>query len=87
MLAGDDDIESVTFQKAGIEGVDDVVVCRSRELPMLCVQVKHKKISTLSADNLTFRAVTVASSEENGSKKPYLPLLPQDGNKSQTKRA
>ena len=75
MLAGDDDIESVTFQKAGIEGVDDVVVCRSRELPMLCVQVKHKKISTLSADNLTFRALTVASSEENGSKKTLLASL------------
>lgn len=43
MLAGLDQIESVTFQEVGLEGVDDVVVRRSHGLPMVCVQVKHKK--------------------------------------------
>ena len=75
MLAGDDDIESVTFQKAGLEGVDDVVVRRRRSLPTLCVQVKHKKISTSATDNLTFGALTRASSEEKGPKKSLLASL------------
>lgn len=57
MLAGSGDIESVTFQEAGLEGVDDVVVRRSHGLPMVCVQVKHKKASTSSANNLTFGAL------------------------------
>lgn len=82
MLAGDDDIESVTFQKAGLEGVDDVVVRRRRGLPTLCVQVKHKKISTSATDNLTFGALTRASSEEKGPKNPCLLPLPQDGGRS-----
>lgn len=75
MLAGDSSIESVTFQEAGLEGVDDVVVRRLCELPMLCVQVKHKKTSTLSTDNLTFGALVGAESEADGSKKSLLSSL------------
>lgn len=37
MLAESDNIESVVFQKAGLEGIDDVVVHRSHGLPMLCI--------------------------------------------------
>ncbi len=48
MLGIDSDIESVTFQEAGLEGIDDVVVHRSHGFPMVCVQVKHKKMSTSS---------------------------------------
>lgn len=75
MLAGENDIESVTFQKAGLEGIDDVVVHRSHELPMLCVQVKHKKISTSSMENLTFGALVEVTSKANGSKKSLLASL------------
>lgn len=83
MLAGDDDIESVTFQKAGLEGVDDVVVRRRQGLPTRCVQVKHKKISTSATDNLTFGALTRASSEEEGPKKSLLASLAAgDGGRS-----
>ena len=57
MLEEDNDIESVTFQEAGLEGVDDVVVRRSHGLPMVCVQVKHKKLSTSSSSNVTFGAL------------------------------
>lgn len=57
MLAGNSNIKSVTFQEAGLEGVDDVVVRRSQGLPTLCVQVKHKKMFTKNTDNLTFGAL------------------------------
>ena len=57
MLGIDSDIESVTFQEAGLEGIDDVVVHRSHGFPMVCVQVKHKKMSTSSSSNLTFGAL------------------------------
>lgn len=66
MLAGNSDIESVTFQKSGLEGVDDVVVHRSHGLPILCVQVKHKKISSASTDNLTFGALITPPREGKG---------------------
>ncbi len=77
MLAGVDDIESVTFQEAGLEGVDDVVVRRSQGLPMVCVQVKHKKASTTTANNLTFGALVTegVSSEGEGPKKSLLASL------------
>lgn len=77
MLAGVDDIESVTFQEAGLEGVDDVVVRRSQGLPMVCVQVKHKKASTTTANNLTFAALVTegVSSEGEGPKKSLLASL------------
>lgn len=77
MLAGVDDIESVTFQEAGLEGVDDVVVRRSQGLPMVCVQVKHKKASTTTANNLTFGALVTegVSSEGKGPKKSLLASL------------
>lgn len=54
MLAGDNSIQSVTFQKSGLEGIDDVVVHRVCGLPTLCIQVKHKKSSTSNTGNLTF---------------------------------
>ncbi len=75
MLAGDSDIESVTFQKAGLEGVDDVVVRRSHGLPMLCVQVKHKKMTTSSINNLTFGALVSVGSEGKSSEKSLLASL------------
>lgn len=75
MLAGNSDIESVTFQEAGLEGVDDVVVRRSRGLPMLCVQVKHKKMTTSGTNNLTFGALVSAGSEGEGSEKSLLASL------------
>ena len=77
MLAGVDDIESVTFQEAGLEGIDDVVVRRSQGLPMVCVQVKHKKASTTTANNLTFGALVTegVSSEGEGPKKSLLASL------------
>ena len=74
MLAGVDDIESVTFQEVGLEGVDDVVVRRSHGLPMLCVQVKHKKASTTSANNLTFGSL-VAEGESGEGRAPNKSLL------------
>ena len=74
MLAGIDDIESVTFQEAGLEGVDDVVVRRSHGLPMVCVQVKHKKVSTATANNLTFGAL-VAEGEPGEGRGPNKSLL------------
>lgn len=77
MLAESDDIKSVTFQEAGLEGVDDVVVRRSRGLPMVCVQVKHKIASTTGANNLTFGALVTegVSSEGEGPKKSLLASL------------
>lgn len=75
MLAGNSDIESVTFQKSGLEGVDDVVVHRSHGLPTLCVQVKHKKASTTSTDNLTFGALITTSSADKGHSKSLLASL------------
>lgn len=66
MLAGSGDIESVTFQEAGLEGVDDVVVRRSNGLPMVCVQVKHKKASTSSSNNLTFGALVTEGAPGEG---------------------
>ena len=66
MLAGSGDIESVTFQEAGLEGVDDVVVRRSHGLPMVCVQVKHIKASTTSANNLTFGALVAEGAPGEG---------------------
>lgn len=77
MLEEDNDIESVTFQKAGLEGVDDVVVRRSHGFPLVCVQVKHKKISTSSSNNLTFGAL-ISERESSGggvSKKSLLASL------------
>lgn len=71
MLAESDNIESVVFQKAGLEGIDDVVVHRSHGLPMLCIQVKHKKTSTSNTDNLTFSALVQAES----GKKPLIASL------------
>ena len=71
MLAGDNNIESVTFQEAGLEGVDDVVVRRSQGLPTLCVQVKHKKMTSSNTDSLTFGTLT--QSENN--KKPLIASL------------
>lgn len=77
MLAGSGDIESVTFQEAGLEGVDDVVVRRSHGLPMVCVQVKHIKASTTSANNLTFGALVAegASGEGRAPKRSLLASL------------
>ena len=77
MLAGADDIESVTFQEVGLEGVDDVVVRRSHGLPMVCVQVKHKKASTTSANNLTFGSLVTekGSGEEKSPNKSLLASL------------
>lgn len=77
MFEKDGDIESVTFQKAGLEGVDDVVVRRSHGLPMVCVQVKHKKMSTSSSSNLTFGALISERepSEGGASKKSLLASL------------
>ena len=77
MLAENGDIKSVTFQEAGLEGVDDVVVRRSRGLPMVCVQVKHKIASTTGANNLTFGALVSegVSSEGEGPKKSLLASL------------
>lgn len=66
MLAESGDIESVTFQEAGLEGVDDVVVRRSNGLPMVCVQVKHKKASTSSSNNLTFGALVTEGAPGEG---------------------
>lgn len=74
MLAGVDEIESVTFQEVGLEGVDDVVVRRSHGLPMVCVQVKHKKASTATANNLTFRSL-VAEGESGEGRNPNKSLL------------
>lgn len=77
MLEKDSDIESVTFQEAGLEGVDDVVVHRSHGFPMVCVQVKHKKMSTSGSNNLTFGALISERkpSEEGASKKSLLASL------------
>ena len=77
MLAESGDIKSVTFQEAGLEGVDDVVVRRSHGLPMVCVQVKHKIASTTGANNLTFRALVTegVSSEGKGLKKSLIASL------------
>lgn len=74
MLAGLDQIESVTFQEVGLEGVDDVVVRRSHGLPMVCVQVKHKKASTATANNLTFGSL-VAEGESGEKQSPNKSLL------------
>lgn len=74
MLAGLDQIESVTFQEVGLEGVDDVVVRRSHGLPMVCVQVKHKKASTATANNLTFGSL-VAEGESGEEQSPNKSLL------------
>lgn len=74
MLAESGDIESVTFQEAGLEGVDDVVVRRSHGLPMVCVQVKHRKASTASANNLTFGALVTEEAPGEG-KDPKKSLL------------
>lgn len=71
MLAGDSNIQSVTFQKAGLEGIDDVVVHRTRELPTLCIQVKHKKSSTSHTGNLTFGSLV----EKEGKGKPLIASL------------
>lgn len=77
MLAGIDDIESVTFQEVGLEGVDDVVVRRSHGLPMVCVQVKHKKASTATTNNLTFGSLVTeeGSGEGRGPNKSLLASL------------
>lgn len=77
MLAESGDIKSVTFQEAGLEGVDDVVVRRSRGLPMVCVQVKHKIASTTGANNLTFGALVAegVSREGEGPKKSLFASL------------
>lgn len=74
MLTGVDNIESVTFQEVGLEGVDDVVVRRSHGLPMVCVQVKHKKASTATANNLTFGSL-VAEGESGEGKSSNKSLL------------
>lgn len=74
MLTGLDQIESVTFQEVGLEGVDDVVVRRSHGLPMVCVQVKHKKASTATANNLTFGSL-VAEGESGEKQSPNKSLL------------
>ena len=74
MLARVDDIESVTFQEVGLEGVDDVVVRRSHGLPMVCVQVKHKKVSTATTNNLTFGSL-VAEGESDEGNNPNKSLL------------
>ena len=42
MIAGLDAIESVTFQEAGIAGIDDVVIRYADGRPPTCYQVKHK---------------------------------------------
>lgn len=88
MLAGIDDIESVTFQEVGLEGVDDVVVRRSHGLPMVCVQVKHKKASTATTNNLTFGSLVTeeGSGEGRGPINPCLPLLLLDGSRFRVKK-
>lgn len=65
LLSGADDVAAVTFQKAGLEGVDDVVVQRSNSRPSVCIQVKHEKASTNIKSNLTF-GMLVDGSEKKG---------------------
>lgn len=54
LIAGRDDISSVTFQEANLTGVDDVVVRYQDNRGATCYQVKFKKETTASARDITF---------------------------------
>lgn len=54
LIAGRDDINSVTFQEANLTGIDDVVVRYRDNRGATCYQVKFKKETTASARDITF---------------------------------
>lgn len=54
LIAGRNDISSVTFQEANLTGIDDVVIRYQDNRGATCYQVKFKKETTASARDITF---------------------------------
>lgn len=58
MLDPDSQISSVTFQKIGVKGLDDVVVAYADGRPDEAIQVKHTRVG----DTLTFGDIVTSGS-------------------------